>query len=140
MSLEILEINVLVVDDYLPIRRTLCSLLRQMGFRSIDDIGDAESALAKMKDRPYGLVISDWKMEPVSGLEFLKQVRANEGLKDIPFLMVTAAGTQEEVVMAKEAGVSDFIVKPFNLATLKKKIHSVLGMEHDSNQMAAVSP
>lgn len=121
------EMNVLVVDDYTPYRRTLRCVLQQIGFRSIDDDQDAESALARMQDRSYGLVISDWKMEPVSGLDFLKQVRANENLKDTPFLMVTAAGTAEEVAMAKEAGVSNYIVKPFNLATLRKKIYCVLG-------------
>ena len=121
------EMNVLVVDDYTPYRRTLRCVLQQIGFRSIDDAEDAETALAKMQDRPYGLVISDWKMEPVSGLDFLKQVRANDNLKHTPFLMVTAAGTAEEVAMAKEAGVSNYIVKPFNLATLRKKIYSVLG-------------
>ena len=121
------EMNVLVVDDYTPYRRTLRCVLQQIGFRSIDDAEDAETALAKMQDRSYGLVISDWKMEPLSGLDFLKQVRANEKLKDTPFLMVTAAGTAEEVAMAKEAGVSNYIVKPFNLATLRKKIYSVLG-------------
>jgi len=121
------EMNVLLVDDYTPYRRTLRCVLQQIGFRSIDDAEDAESALAKMRDRSYGLVISDWKMEPLSGLDFLKQVRANEKLKDTPFLMVTAAGTAEEVAMAKEAGVSNYIVKPFNLATLRKKIYSVLG-------------
>ena len=121
------EMNVLVVDDYTPYRRTLRCVLQQIGFRSIDDAEDAETALAKMQDRPYGLVISDWKMEPVSGLDFLKQVRANDNLKHTPFLMVTAAGTAEEVAMAKEAGVSNYIVKPFNLATLRKKIYCVLG-------------
>jgi len=135
-----IEMNVLVVDDYMPIRRSLRYLLRQLGFYSVDDVGDAETALARMQDRPYGLVISDWKMEPVSGLEFLKQVRASENLKSIPFLMVTAAGTSAEVVMAKEAGVSNFIVKPFNLATLKTKIHFVLGTASDPNQMAEASP
>jgi len=127
-----LETNVLVVDDYIPVRRSLRYLLRQMGFHSVDDIGDAESALARMQDRSYGLVISDWKMEPVSGLEFLKQVRASENLKNIPFLMVTAAGTTADVVMAKEAGVSNFIVKPFNLTTLRTKIYSVLGVVEQS--------
>lgn len=127
-----LETNVLVVDDYIPVRRSFRYLLRQMGFHSVDDIGDAESALARMQDRSYGLVISDWKMEPVSGLEFLKQVRASENLKNIPFLMVTAAGTTADVVMAKEAGVSNFIVKPFNLTTLRTKIYSVLGVVEQS--------
>ena len=134
-----LEMKVLVVDDYAPIRRTLRCLLQQMGFRNIDDLGDAESALAKMQDRSYDLIISDWKMEPVSGLDFLKRVRANENLKSIPFLMVTAAGTTAEVAMAKEAGVSNYIVKPFNLATLRKKIYFVLGLTNDPNQAAEAS-
>lgn len=135
-----IEMNVLVVDDYMPIRRSLRYLLRQLGFYSVDDVGDAETALARMQDRSYGLVISDWKMEPVSGLEFLKQVRASKNLNSTPFLMVTAAGTSAEVVMAKEAGVSNFIVKPFNLATLKTKIQFVLGSTGDPNQTVEASP
>ncbi len=123
-----LETNVLLVDDYIPVRRAIRGLLLQMGFRNIDDTGDAESALAMMRDRSYGLIISDWRMEPISGLDFLKQVRADESLKDIPFLMVTAVGTPEEVAVAKEAGATNYIVKPFNLATLKKKVHSLLGI------------
>jgi two-component system chemotaxis response regulator CheY len=125
---EPIETSVLVVDDYTPMRRAIRALLKQMGFNKIDDAGDAESALEKMRGVPYGLIISDWMMEPVSGLDFLKQVRADRNLKDTPFLMVTAAGTTEEIVAAKEAGVSNYIVKPFSLATLKKKIHSVLGI------------
>jgi two-component system chemotaxis response regulator CheY len=123
-----IETSVLVVDDYTPMRRSLRALLKQIGFDKIDDAGDAESAMEKMRGNPYGLIISDWMMEPVSGLDFLKQVRADASLKDTPFLMVTAVGTTDEIVAAKEAGVSNYIVKPFSLATLRKKIRSVLGI------------
>ena len=131
------EMNVLVVDDYMPARRIVRALLRQMGFQSVDDVGDAESAFAKLQEASYGLIVSDWKMEPVSGLEFLKQVRADENLKLLPFLMVTAAGSSQDVAIAKEAGVTKFVVKPFSLATLSQKVHSALGIKIDVNHSAS---
>ena len=121
-----IETAVLLVDDYVPVRRTLRGLLLQIGFRDIDEASDAAAALDKLRERTFGLVISDWKMEPITGLEFLKQIRADEKLKDLPFIMVTALGDVENVKTAKEAGVSNYIVKPFNTATLKKKIGAVL--------------
>lgn len=118
--------SVLLVDDYVPLRRTLRGLLQQIGFRNIDEADDGAVALAKLKERGFGLIISDWNMKPISGLEFLIKVRSNDEHKDTPFIMVTALGGMEQVIAAKEAGVSNFIVKPFNTATLKKKIESVL--------------
>jgi two-component system chemotaxis response regulator CheY len=124
----LIEKSVIVVDDYTPMRRAIRALLKQIGFDKIDDAGDAESALERMQGNPYGLIISDWMMEPVSGLDFLKQVRADASLKHTPFLMVTAVGTSAEIVAAKEAGVTNYIIKPFSLATLKKKILFTLGI------------
>ena len=117
---------VLLVDDYVPVRRTLRGLLLQLGFRDIDEASDVDAALGKLRERAFGLVISDWKMEPTTGLEFLKTLRADDKLKDMPFIMVTALGDVENVKTAKEAGVSNYIVKPFNTATLRKKIGAVL--------------
>ena len=119
-------VKVLLIDDYLPVRRTIRDLLRQIGFRSVEDTGDVDKALAKLHEAPFGLVICDWMMEPVSGIELLKQIRSDEKLKDTPFIMVTAKGTKVDVMEAMEAGVNDFIVKPFNLRTLKSKVETVL--------------
>ena len=119
--------NVLVVDDYATMRRILHSLLQQIGFRNIADAGDGGAALAKLRDDRFGLVISDWNMVPMSGLQLLQEVRADSQLKDTPFIMVTAESKAENVASAKAAGVSNYIVKPFTADTLKMKIEAVLG-------------
>ncbi|MEQ9520640.1 MAG: response regulator, partial [Parvibaculum sp.] len=92
-----------------------------------DDAADGTEALAKMKGKKYGLVISDWNMEPMTGYELLKEVRSDEQLKPTPFIMITAESKTENVIAAKKAGVNNYIVKPFNAATLKTKISAVLG-------------
>ena len=88
---------------------------------------NAEKEFEKMKKKKYGLVISDWNMEPMTGLQLLKEVRADTKLKDLPFIMITAEAKTENVVMAKKAGVSNYIVKPFNAETLKGKLTTVIG-------------
>ncbi len=123
-----MNMNVLIVDDYTTMLRIIKNLLKQLGFNNIDEATDGSMALEKVKSKKYGLVISDWNMEPMSGLEFLKQVRAsNEDFKTVPFIMVTAESKTENVIAAKQAGVNNYIVKPFNAETLKTKISSVLG-------------
>ncbi len=116
---------VLVVDDYKTMIRIIRNLLKQLGFEDIDDAADGTEALEKMKQRKYGLVISDWNMEPMTGYELLKQVRADSGLSKTPFIMVTAESKTENVIAAKKAGVNNYIVKPFNAQTLKGKIEAV---------------
>jgi two-component system, chemotaxis family, chemotaxis protein CheY len=116
---------ILVVDDYNTMIRIIRNLLRQLGFENIDDAADGSSALAKMRDRKYGLVISDWNMEPMTGFELLKQVRSDPELHATPFIMVTAESKTENVMAAKQAGVNNYIVKPFNAETLKTKIDMV---------------
>ena len=116
---------VLVVDDYSTMVRIIRNLLGQLGFADVDDARDGESALVKMHTRRYGLVISDWNMEPMTGYDLLRQVRADPGLGEIPFIMVTAESKTENVIAAKKAGVNNYIVKPFNAATLKTKIEAV---------------
>ena len=116
---------VLVVDDYSTMIRIIRNLLRQLGFANVDDANDGASALAKMRCRRYGLVISDWNMEPMSGFDLLQQVRADPGLGATPFIMVTAESKTENVIAAKKAGVNNYIVKPFNAQTLKAKIEAV---------------
>jgi two-component system chemotaxis response regulator CheY len=116
---------VLVVDDYSTMIRIIRNLLRQLGFENIDDAGDGSAALEKMRARHYGLVISDWNMEPMTGYDLLKEVRADPQLAQVPFIMVTAESKTENVIAAKKAGVSNYIVKPFNAQTLKTKIDAV---------------
>jgi two-component system, chemotaxis family, chemotaxis protein CheY len=116
---------VLVVDDYSTMVRIIRNLLRQLGFADVDDARDGVSALEKMHARRYGLVISDWNMEPMSGYDLLRQVRSDPGLGDVPFIMVTAESKTENVIAAKKAGVNNYIVKPFNAQTLKSKIEAV---------------
>jgi two-component system chemotaxis response regulator CheY len=116
---------VLVVDDYNTMIRIIRNLLKQIGFSDIDDAADGSAALARMREKKYGLVISDWNMEPMTGYELLKEVRADPGLSKTPFIMVTAESKTENVIAAKKAGVNNYIVKPFNAQTLQSKIEAV---------------
>jgi len=127
MSLD-LNMPILVVDDYHTMIRIIRNLLSQLGFSDIDDASDGTQALEKMQSKSYGLVISDWNMDPMTGYELLKEVRSDETLKRTPFIMVTAESKTENVIAAKKAGVNNYIVKPFNAATLKSKIDSVFGV------------
>lgn len=120
------DMKVLIVDDYKTMLRIIRNLLNQIGFKDIDEAADGTMALEKFKHENYGLVISDWNMEPMSGYDFLKGVRGGTHNKDVPFIMVTAESKTENVIKAKQAGVSNYIVKPFNAETLKGKIESVL--------------
>jgi two-component system chemotaxis response regulator CheY len=122
-----MSMPILVVDDYNTMVRIIRNLLKQLGFENVDEASDGQAALAKMKMKPYGLVISDWNMEPMTGYELLREVRADEKLKTTPFIMVTAESKTENVIAAKKAGVNNYIVKPFNAATLKGKLVAVLG-------------
>jgi two-component system chemotaxis response regulator CheY len=116
---------VLVVDDYSTMIRIIRNLLKQLGFADVDDANDGSTALAKMHAKRYGLVISDWNMEPMTGFELLREVRANPELSKTPFIMVTAESKTENVIAARKAGVNNYIVKPFNAQTLKSKIEAV---------------
>jgi two-component system, chemotaxis family, chemotaxis protein CheY len=118
---------ILVVDDYKTMIRIIKNLLKQLEFINVDEAIDGSTALRLLRDGNFGLVISDWNMEPMSGLQLLKEVRADSRLKSLPFIMVTAESKTENVIAAKEAGVSNYIVKPFNAATLKAKLVGVLG-------------
>ena len=120
-----LSMPILVVDDYNTMIRIIRNLLRQIGFQDVDDANDGTAALAKMREKKYGLVISDWNMEPMTGYELLKQVRSDAALNGTPFIMVTAESKTENVIAAKKAGVNNYIVKPFNAQTLKTKIEAV---------------
>jgi two-component system, chemotaxis family, chemotaxis protein CheY len=121
------NINVLIVDDYKTMLRIVRNLLKQLGFNNVDEATDGSMALQMLRVGNYGLIISDWNMEPMTGLQLLREVRADAKVKDTPFIMVTAESKSENVIAAKEAGVSNYIVKPFNAETLKTKMVSVLG-------------
>ena len=117
-----LNMPVLVVDDYKTMCRIMRNLLKQLGFNNVDEAADGTEALQKMQaGKNYGLVISDWNMEPMTGYELLKLVRTDEKLKGTPFIMITAESKTENVIAAKRAGVNNYIVKPFNAPTLKAK-------------------
>ena len=118
-------IQILVVDDYRTMIRIIRNLLKQIGYEQVDEAADGSEALVKMRGKRYGLVISDWNMEPMTGYELLKEVRADPALAPTPFIMVTAESKTENVIAAKKAGVNNYIVKPFNAQTLKNKIDAV---------------
>jgi two-component system chemotaxis response regulator CheY len=122
-----MNMPILIVDDYKTMLRIIRNLLKQLGFDNVDEATDGAAALQKLRDKPYGLVISDWNMEPMSGLQLLKEVRADGKLSHLPFVMITAESKTENVVAAKQAGVTNYIVKPFNAATLKTKLSAVFG-------------
>lgn len=121
------SMNVLVVDDYKTMIRIVRGLLEQLGFRNIDDATDGPSALEKIQAKDYGLILSDWNMSPMTGYELLQKVRADARTKNVPFLMVTAEAKTENVIAARQAGVNNYIIKPFTLAVLKQKLTAVLG-------------
>ena len=120
------SMNVLIVDDYKTMLRIIRNLLKQIEFNNVEEASDGGEALAKLRAGQFGLVISDWNMQPMTGLDLLKEVRADARLKDTPFIMITAESKTENVVAAKAAGVSNYIVKPFNAETLRGKIEKVM--------------
>lgn len=121
------SLKVLIVDDYKTMLRIIGNLLKQLGFHHVEEATDGTMALEKLRQGKFDLIISDWNMEPMSGLDLLKAVRSDITLKELPFIMVTAESKIENVVIAKQAGVTNYIVKPFNAQTLKSKLTAVLG-------------
>lgn len=119
--------EILIIDDYKTMLRIIRNLLKQLGFHNVDEAADGSAALQKLREKKYDLIISDWNMEPMTGYELLKEVRADEQLKHVPFIMVTAESKTDNVIAAKKAGVNNYIVKPFNAATLKGKMMAVIG-------------
>ncbi|MBL8536135.1 MAG: response regulator [Hyphomonadaceae bacterium] len=118
---------VLIVDDYNTMIRILRNLLRQLGFTNIDEASDARTALVKMRAKSYGLVISDSHMTPMSGVEFLRQVRADERMRDTPFVMI-ASDADEGAEAQQQEGASSFVVSPFTARSLREKLQPVLGV------------
>ena len=126
MSID-MHMPILIVDDYKTMLRIIRNLLKQLGFDNVEEATDGSMALTKLRDKGFSLVISDWNMEAMTGIQLLREVRADSKLKDLPFIMITAESKSENVIAAKEAGVSNYIVKPFNAATLKQKLTTILG-------------
>src|SRR5262244_478091 len=124
MALD-LSMPILIVDDYNTMVRIIRNLLKQLGFENVDDASDASTALTKLRAKRYGLVISDWNMEPMTGFELLREVRADPALGKTPFIIVTAESKTDNVIAAKKAGGDNYIVKPFNAQTLRHKIAAV---------------
>jgi len=117
------NIHVLIVDDRRTMLRIIRNMLNQAGLINIDEAFDGEMALQMLRSQHYGIVISDWNMEPMNGLQLLTEVRTDPTLQSTPFIMVTAASSTQSVTSAKEAGVTDYIIKPFSKDVLLQKIH-----------------
>ncbi len=122
-----LNMKILVVDDYKTMLRILTNLLEQLGFNNILTAENGQEALQKLHNEDVDFVISDWNMEPMTGMELLREIRESDKLKNLPFIMVSAENKTEIIFAAKQAGVSNYIMKLFNTETLQKKMASVLG-------------
>lgn len=120
------SIKVLVVDDFATMRRILKNILKQLGFVNITEADDGTTALEELKKNNYDLIISDWNMPKMTGLDLLKQVRSDDALKEIPFLMVTAEAQKQNVIEAVQAGVSNYVVKPFTAEAISDKLKKIL--------------
>lgn len=119
------NINILVVDDFPTMRRIVRTLLKELGFSNVEEAEDGREALAKLREGQFELVVSDWNMPNLDGLEMLKQIRADEALKHLPVLMVTAEAKKENIIAAAKAGASGYVVKPFTAATLEEKLNKI---------------
>ena len=119
------NMNILVVDDMVTMRRIVKNILKQLGFANIEEAENGEEALQKLRAEPFGFVVSDWNMPVMTGIDMLRAIRADEKLKAIPVLMVTAEAQQANLVEAIQAGVSNYIVKPFTAETFQEKMSKI---------------
>ncbi len=119
------DINILVVDDFSTMIRIVTNLLKELGFTNIDDANDGSKAWPMIQSGKYDFIVSDWNMPEMTGIELLKRVRADENLKDMPFMLITAEQKRSQILEAAQAGVDGYIVKPFTAATLKEKIDKI---------------
>ena len=118
---------ILIVDDYGTMLKIMRNLLKQLGYENVDDAPNGAAALEKVLAKQYGLIISDWNMEPMTGYELLIKVRQSANNAETPFIMVTAESKTDNIMAARKAGVSNYLVKPFNAVTLKAKMDQVFG-------------
>jgi two-component system chemotaxis response regulator CheY len=117
--------KILVVDDFSTMRRIIKNLLRDLGFQNIDEADDGTTALPMLQGGSFDFVVTDWNMPGMQGIDLLRAIRADDELKNIPVLMVTAEAKREQIIEAAQAGVNGYIVKPFTAATLKEKLDKV---------------
>ncbi|MDA3921263.1 MAG: chemotaxis response regulator CheY [Salinisphaera sp.] len=125
------DMNFLVVDDFSTMRRIVRNLLKELGYNHVEEAEDGVNALSKLRSAPFDFVVSDWNMPNLDGLEMLKQIRADDKLKHLPVLMVTAEAKKENIIAAAQAGANGYVVKPFTAATLEEKMNKIfekLGM------------
>lgn len=122
-----LSIKILIVDDFATMRRILKNILKQIGFKNITEADDGTSAIEELQKESFDLVISDWNMPKMTGIELLKWIRANESMKHIPVLMVTAEAQKQNVIEAVKAGVTNYVVKPFTADSISEKIQKIFG-------------
>jgi len=120
-----LNMKVLIVDDFATMRRILRNILKQIGFTNISEADDGKTALKKMKKDNFDLILCDWNMPEMTGLELLNKVKSDDELKNIPFVMVTAEAQKDNIVEAVKAGVSNYVVKPFTAETISEKLQKV---------------
>lgn len=123
------KMSILIVDDQQSIRKIISSILRDLKFTNLDQASDGAKALAKLRSRHYDLIISDWNMPVVTGIEFLKEVRQDPNLSKIPFFMVTAESDKEKVLEALRSGATNYLVKPFTAQQLCTKLKQIFGKE-----------
>lgn len=122
-----LSMKILIVDDFATMRRIMKNILKQIGFSNIVEADDGTTALEELKKTPVDLIISDWNMPKMTGLELLKNVRSMDDLKDVPFLMVTAEAQKQNVIDAVQAGVTNYVVKPFTAEAISEKLEKIFG-------------
>lgn len=119
------KMKILVVDDFSTMRRIVKTVLKQLGFENIEEAEDGAQAFAKLQNNGFGFMVSDWNMPNMDGLDLLKKVRADAALKDLPILMVTAEAEKDKVITAIQAGVNNYIVKPFTAEVFKEKMDAI---------------
>jgi len=119
------NMKILVVDDMSTMRRIVKNILKQLGFNNLEEAENGQEALTKLKADTYGFVVSDWNMPVMIGIDMLRAIRADEKLKKIPVLMVTAEAQKENLMEAVQAGVSNYVVKPFTAETMQEKINKI---------------
>ncbi len=119
------NMKILVVDDMSTMRRIVKNILKQLGFNNLEEAENGQEALTKLKADTYGFVVSDWNMPVMMGIDMLRAIRADEALKKIPVLMVTAEAQKENLMEAVQAGVSNYVVKPFTAETMQEKINKI---------------
>lgn len=119
------NMSMLVVDDFPTMRRIVRSLLKELGFTNVEEAEDGQDALNKLRTGKFEFVVSDWNMPNLDGLDMLKQIRADDGLKHLPVLMVTAEAKKENIIAAAQAGANGYVVKPFTAAILEEKLNKI---------------